>query len=323
MKVSFHRRFGGPEVLEWIERPEPTPGPGQILVRVRATTVSAADWRALTNTFPGGVRLVAGARFGYFTPRHTVLGNDFAGVVTALGPGTTRFDVGDAVVGQTGLRFGTHAEYVLVPEARGLAKKPENLSFEEAASLPFGGVTSLSFLAAAKLAPGAEVLVNGATGAVGSAAVQISKHLGARVTAVCRTEHTELAKTLGADEVVDYTRDDFAKVGRSWEVILDTAGTATYGRVKSVLRPNGRLLLVNGTLADGLRAPWVAMTSDKRIVVAGAAPVEDPMEQLVRLADRGALRPTVGRVLAFAQIADAYREVASGHKLGSTVLSVG
>lgn len=320
MKVSVHDRFGSPEVLTWADRPIPTPKAGEMVVRLRAATVSAADWRALTRSFPPGLALIAGLIFGFRRPRHTVLGTEFAGEITALGEGVRGFALGDAVAGHTALRFGTHAEYIAVPAGPGVIPKPARLSFAEAAALSFGGATVVSFLAAAKLQAGEHILINGATGAVGSAAIQIAKAQGAVVTAVCSSVHAALARSLGADAVIDYATTDFTTMGQRFDIVLDAAGTAGFARSRAVLARGGRLVLINGGLGDALRAPWLALASDKRIITTGAQTGEDPMRSIARLVEAGTFTPLIGARFDFSAITEAYRLVGSGHKRGSVVL---
>src|SRR5512138_1658542 len=266
MRAVVYERYGSPDVLELREVPTPVPGDHEILVRVRAATVSAADWRVRSLEVPAGFGIPARLAMGLFRPRQRILGTELSGDVAAVGKAVTRFRVGDAVFAFPGLKMGCHAEYRRVREDGPVAPKPPNLSYEEAAALCFGGTTALDFLRRAKLAAGEAVLVNGASGSVGTAAVQLAKHLGAEVTGVCSTRNLELVRSLGADHVVDYTREDFTRSGKSYDVIMDNAGTAPFSRVKGSLKEGGRLLLVLASLPAMLQAPWVSRTSGKKVL---------------------------------------------------------
>jgi NADPH:quinone reductase-like Zn-dependent oxidoreductase len=199
--------------------------------------------------------------FGISRPRQPILGTEFAGDVETVGEQVTRFKVGDAVFGFSGGALGCYAEYRCMPADGRIAPKPASLSYDEAAALCFGGSTALSFFRRGKVQRGERVLINGASGAVGVAAVQLAKHLGAHVTGVCSGGNVALVRSLGADEIIDYTQHDFATTGAAYDVIMDTAGTAPYSRIKHCLREGGRLLQVLGGLADLLKAPWISMTS--------------------------------------------------------------
>jgi NADPH:quinone reductase-like Zn-dependent oxidoreductase len=322
MRAVVYRRFGAADVLELTRRPKPVPRPDEVLIRIFATTVTTADWRARSLNVPRGFGPLARLVFGITKPRYPVLGNELAGEVEATGGAVKRFKPGDQVVGYTGVRFGCHAEYRCMPENGALVLKPANLSFEEAAALSFGGVTALLFLRRAKIKQGGQVLVNGASGAVGSAAVQLAKHFGATVTAVCSTPHVERVKALGADEVIDYTREDFTASGKTWDIIVDTAGTARFPRVRRSLNEGGRLLAILGALPDMLSSPWVRLTTSKQII-AGTFPFgAEELQFVARLAASGEFKPLIGKRFSFAQIADAHREVDTGHKLGTVSVSV-
>jgi NADPH:quinone reductase-like Zn-dependent oxidoreductase len=271
VKAIVYDRFGPPDVLELTEIPKATPEDREVLVRVRATTVTAADWRARSLEVPRGFGLAARVVFGFHRPRQRILGMELAGDVEAVGRDVRRFKPGDPVFAFTGFRMGCYVEYRCLPEYGALAPKPGNLSsYEEAAAIWFGGVTALRFLRSAKIRRGQEVLVNGAPGACGTAAVQLAKHFGARVTGVCSTANIELVKSIGADRVIDYTKEDFTHSADHYDIIMDTAGTAPYARSERSLKKGGSLLLVLGSLPDMLRTPWGLLTSDKRIIGGGA-----------------------------------------------------
>ncbi|WP_147372994.1 NAD(P)-dependent alcohol dehydrogenase, partial [Calidithermus terrae] len=242
MKAMVYTRYGSPDVLELKEVPKPVPKAGEVLVRVHATALNAADWRLLTGT-PRLLRLM----FGLFRPKHPVLGADVAGRVEAVGKDVKGFKPGDEVFGDlSGSGLGGLAEYVCAKE-QALALKPPRLAFEEAAAVPMAAVTALQGLRdAGGIRPGQEVLINGASGGVGTFAVQIAKALGARVTAVCSSQKVDLARSLGADHVVDYAKEDFTKSGRSYDLILDVAAYRPFSEYRPALGPQGVYALVGG-----------------------------------------------------------------------------
>jgi NADPH:quinone reductase-like Zn-dependent oxidoreductase len=219
--------------------------------------------------------------------------------------------------------MGCHAEYKCVREDRAVAKKPAALSYEEAAALSFGGTTALDFFRRGRLASGETVLVNGASGSVGSAAVQLAKHFGAEVTGVCGTSNVELVRSLGATRVIDYTKDDFTKNGETWDVIVDTVGTAPFSRSQSSLKDGGRLLLVLGGLGDLLKAPWVSLTSKKKVIAGPASERAEDLRLLAELAEAGKFKPVIDRVYRLEEIVEAHRRVDSGRKRGNVVVTVG
>ena len=321
MKAIVYDRYGGPEVLELRELPKPAPRDNEILVRVRATTVTAGDWRARSLKLPPGFDLMGRPVFGFFGPRQKILGTELSGDVVAVGGSVTKFKVGDAVFAQTGAKYGAYAEYVALREDTAIALKPAGVSYEEAAALSFGGTTALHFFRLAALKPGETVLINGASGGVGVAAVQIAKHLGAHVTAVTSGRNAELVRSLGADRVIDYTREDFRTLGEQWDVVMETVGNVTIENAHHTLRPGGRLLLVVGTLADLFKAGKAKKLGVK--LIAGPAPeLPEDLRTLADLAARGAYRAVIDRTYAFEEMAEAHRYVDTGRKRGSVVVRV-
>jgi len=322
MKAIVYERYGPPEVLELKEVEKPSPENDEVLIKIYATTVTTGDWRARSLEMPAGFGLMGRLFFGISKPRKAILGTELAGEIESVGKDVTKFQVGDQVFAFSGAGMGCHAEYKCMKQDGPVAKKPANLTYEQAAALSFGGTTALDFLRRAKLVRGERVLVNGASGCVGTAAVQIAKHFGAEVTGVCSAANVELVRSLGATRVIDYTSEDFTKNGETYDVIVDTVGTAPFARVQGSLKEGGRLLLVLGTLGDLLRAPWVSLTSTKK-VVAGVAPerVED-LIVLAKLAEAGEFKPVIDRQYPLEQIAEAHRLVDSGRKKGNVVVSV-
>jgi len=323
MKAIVYHRYGPPSVVALAEVPKPVPGDNEVLVRIHATTVTAADWRARSLNLPPGFGLVGRLVFGIFGPRKPILGTELAGVVEAVGGAVTRFKVGDEVFASPGAGFGCHAEYRTVPEAGMIALKPATLSFEEAASLSFGGTIALNFLRdKAGIKRGDKVLVVGASGGVGTAAVQIAKHFGAEVTGVCSTANLELVRSIGADKVIDYTSEDFAKTGETYDIIVDTTGTAPLARCEQSLKQGGRLLVVLGSFAQALGLERPSKESGKKVIAGVAAPRIDDMRLLAVLAETGELRPVIDRSYPLEAAAEAHAYVDTGRKRGSVVLTL-
>lgn len=323
MKAITYRQYGGPEVVTLTDLPKPSPKPNEVLIRIIATTVNSGDWRARSLKMPAGFGLLGRLVFGIAGPRQPILGAELAGIVEATGPKVTRFRVGDEVIAFPGGSFGSHAEFRCMPEDGMVAFKPENLSFEEAASLSFGSITALPFLRdKAKVKRGEKVLIVGASGAVGTAAIQIAKHFGAHVTGVTSTGNIDLVRSLGADEAIDYTRVDFAELGETWDVILDTTATVPYGRCASSLKPGGRLAVVNGTFAQALGLGRPPKASGKRVIGGVAPPSPSDLREISELASRGALKPVIDRTYRLEDAAAAHAYVDTGRKRGSVVLAV-
>ena len=285
MKAILYQQYGPPDVLQMADIAKPIPKPNEILIKTYATTVTSGDWRVRSLTVPAGFGWITRLVFGVSRPRQPILGSELAGVVESVGEAVSRFKVGDAVFAFSDARMGCYAEYKCMPQDGAVACKPPGLSYGEAAALSFGGTTALDFLRRAKLQRGESVLINGASGAVGAAAVQLARHFGAHVTAVCGTANMAWVRALGASQVIDYTQEDFTQNGQTYHVIMDTVGTAPFSRCQASLRDGGRLLLVLAGLADMLHAPWASLTSGKKVI---AGPVSVRAEDLPLLAELAA-----------------------------------
>lgn len=323
MRAMTYRQYGGPDVVRLDDVAKPVPKPGEVLIRIHATTVTTADWRARSLRMPPGFRLLGRLVFGIIRPRQPILGTELAGVVEATGREVTRFRVGDEVIAFTGGRFGCHAEYRTVAEDGMIALKPANLSFEEAASISFGAVNALPFLRdKAGIKQGDHVLVVGASGAVGTAAVQIARHFGAKVTAVTSTPNVSLVTSLGATAVIDYRKVDFATMGETWDIILDTTGTVPFRRCDTSLKPGGRLVAVQGSFGQWLGFGGPSRASGKRVLSGVASATPDDLRYIAGLAERGALVPVIDRIFALEEAAAAHAYVDTGRKHGSVVLRV-
>jgi NADPH:quinone reductase-like Zn-dependent oxidoreductase len=320
MRAAVYHRFGDPQVvgIETLARPEPAAG--ELLIRVHATTVSAADHRARSRDIPAGLVLPSSFVLGFVRPRRPVLGMDAAGVVVAVGPGETRFAPGDEVVAMLGSRFGGHAEYAIVGPADAVAAKPREMSFEAAVALVFGGITARAYLRQADVRPGARVLVNGASGAVGTAVVQLARALGAQVTGVTSGANQQLVASLGAERVIDYQAEDFVAGSERYDVIVDCVGNAPLRRVRDRLASHGSLLLVAADLRSLLSGGHQARREFFRIVTGPGPYRSDDLEHVLALAQVGQVRPVIDRTFPLEQIADAHRHVDTGRKRGSVVV---
>jgi len=322
MRAAVATQYGAPDVLKIQDVEKPTPKVNELLIRIHATTVTSGDWRVRSLNVPTGFGLLSRLLFGMRRPRQPILGTELAGVVEALGADVTRFSVGDDVFAYSDATMGSHAEYIVLPEDGAVAHKPVNLTFEEAAALSFGGTTALYFLRQADIQPDERVLVNGASGSVGTAAVQLAKHFGAHVTGVCSTGNIELVTSLSADRVVDYTKEDVVERGETYDIIVDTAGTLPFARSKAILNDGGRLLLVLGSLPSMLQAPWVALTTNKKVIAGAASGTAKDLELMASLAEGGAFTPVIDRRYPFERIAEAHAYVDQGHKRGNVIINV-
>jgi NADPH:quinone reductase-like Zn-dependent oxidoreductase len=322
MKVAHVGRYGPPEVVEFREVPTPVPAAGQVRIQVLATAVTAGDWRVRSGVMPRGFGPLRGLALGFGGPRKPVLGTDAAGVVDAVGGGVTRFRVGDPVMAFPGGAMGGHAECLLMAADGCVVRKPENLTFEEAAALPFGAMTALDFLRRGAVKAGERVLVNGASGNVGTAAVQLARHLGAHVTAVCSAANAGLVRSLGAAEVIDYALNDFAAGEARYDAIVDTVGNAPYARVKTVLAQGGRLLAVLADLPALLGAPFVGGPKKHRVIAGPATEKAEALSAIADFAAKGVLAPVIEQRFPFERLVDAYRIVDSGRKKGSVVVTL-
>lgn len=323
MKAMTYRQYGGPEVVTLSEVEKPTPKPNEVLIRILATTVTTGDFRARSLNMPAGFRLIGRLVFGIFGPRQRILGTELAGIVEAVGADVINFNPGDEVMAFTGGAYGSHAEYRTTPESGTIALKPANLSFAEAASLSFGSLTALPFLRdKARIKAGDRVLVVGASGAVGTAAVQIARHFGADVTGVTSTSNVRLVVALGAHRVIDYTQTDFATIGETWDIIVDTTGTVPFARCTQSLKPGGRLVAIQGSFAQTLGIGSPSKASGKK-VIAGFVPARpEDLRYIARLASNGELKPVIDRVYQLEDAAEAHAYVDTGRKRGSVVLTV-
>lgn len=322
MRAAVYHRFGGPEVVQVEEWPKPVPKAGEVLIRVHATTVSMADYRMRSRDLPKGLGFLAPLVLGIFSPRNKVLGMDLAGTVEAVGAAVTRFRPGDEVIAMPGPEFAAHAEYKTMPGTGAVALKPTNMSFEEAVTLVFGGQPALAHLQRANTKPGDEVLINGASSAVGTAAIQIAKFMGATVTGVTSGRNAELVRSLGADHVVDYETTDFAATGKQYDAVMDCVGNASFERVDRAIRPGGALLLVVADLKAMLGAGRNSRRSGKLVTAKEVTPRAEDLAFLVRMAEAGRFQPVIDRRYTLDEIVEAHRYLDTGRKRGNLVVTL-
>ncbi len=317
MKAIICTAYGGPEVLKLQEIEKPVAKNNDVIIKVRATSISSGDAR-MRRADPFVIRLI----FGFTKPRKKVLGVVLAGEVDSIGKDVTKFKVGDAVFGTTGMRFGAHAEYASVAEDGVLALKPNNLSFEEAASIPFGGTASNHFLRLANIKKGQQVLIYGASGALGSSAIQLAQQYGAEVTGVCGTGNMKMVKDLGADYVIDYTQNDFTKNGIQYDVIYDTVGKVAFPSSLNALKKGGIMLLASATMGLMLRAAFTSLFGNKKIVSGVIKETAEDMEYFKKLVDAGQLKPVIDKIYPLSQFAEASAHVDGGHKKGEIIIQM-
>ncbi len=321
MKIATYNTYGPPEVVRIEEVAKPVPANNEVLIKIYASTISAGDWRARSLEMPAGFGMLGRLVFGVFGPRNKILGTELSGVIEAVGSDVTQFAVGDAVIAYT--ENGCHAEYRTVPEDGGIVPKPESLSFEQGAALSFGGVTALDFLQEyGEISTGETVLVNGASGSVGSACVQLAKHFGAIVTGVSSKKNHDLLGALGADFVIDYAQEDFTSGHKVYDIVVDCVGNAPWDQSKRVLSKTGRLLLVAGSLSDMLRASFVSKKHGEKLVSGVSMGNRDKLVALMKIVEAGAFMPVIDRVYPLQDIVDAHAYVDSGRKCGNVVISM-
>ena len=330
MKAITYTQYGSPDVLKLSEVTKPTPKDTDILIRIRATTVNfgelmARNFKNITPSefnMPSFLWLPARFAIGLNKPTNPILGSEFAGEVEAVGSTATRFKKGDQVFGYRGSSFGANAEYLCMPANGMVALKPANLSYEQAATVPYGAITALSVLRKVNIQPGQKVLINGASGAIGSHAVMLAKYFGAEVTGVCSTPRMEFVKALGADKVIDYTKEDFTQNGEIYDVILDVLGRSSFDRCRKSLTPNGRYLLASFKTKQLFQMLWTSRSGGQKVICALSGENVADLEFIKGLAEAGKITAVIDKSFPLEKTAEAHRYVEAGHKRGNVVITV-
>jgi NADPH:quinone reductase-like Zn-dependent oxidoreductase len=326
MKAIVTTKYGPPEVLELQEVEKPTPKDNEILIKIFATTVTAGDCEMRSLNLPLGYQLMLRMGFGFRRPRNKIPGTELAGEIEAVGVDVTQFKLGDQVFGSAGTSFGTNAEYICLPEKPaemegGVAIKPANMTYEEVATVPFGGRDSLHFLRLGNIQNGQKILINGAGGSIGTFAVQLAKHYGAEVTAVDSTGKLDMLRSLGADHVIDYTQEDFTKSGEIYDVIFDVIGKISFSRSKGSIKENGTYLLAN-PVSQMVQGLWTRMRSNRKVIMQTSRGSMKDLIFLRGLVEVGKLKTVIDRTYPLEQIVEAHRYVEAGGKLGNVVITV-
>jgi len=319
MKAIIYEKYGPPDVLELKEMPTPVPKDNEILVKIHTTTVNRTDC-GLRKADPFIARFFT----GLLRPKNKILGSEFAGVVESTGKNVKEFKEGDRVFGHSGAKFSTHAEYICLTEEDPVVLKPYNMTYEEAASVCDGAILAWTYLRRANILKGQNVLVNGASGSIGTTGVQLAKYCGADVTAVCSTGNVELVKDLGADRVIDYTKEDFTRDDRSYEVVFDAVGKSSFSRCKKILKPGG--IYLSTELGFMAQNPFLnlltSMIGSKRVIFPLPKYTKEDVLFLKDLIEEGSLKAVIDRQYSLKQIIEAHRYVETGHKKGNVVITL-
>ncbi len=323
MKAIVYTKYGPPDVLQLKEVERPTPKDNEVLIRVYAATVIAGDCELRSFTFPIWVWLPLRIYIGLIRPtRVNILGQELAGEVETVGKDVQLFSKGDQVFAATEIGCGAYAEYKCLPEEKTLAIKPANMTYEEAAAVPTGGLNALHYLRKGNIQSGEKVLINGASGNIGTFAVQLAKYFGAEVTGVDSTGKLDMLRSIGADQVIDYTQEDFTKSGETYDVIFDVVGKSSFSRSVRSLKQNGRYLLANPRLLQMARGLWASMISSKKVIFEFASYKSEDLIFLKELIEAGKIKSVIDRRYPLEQIAEAHRYVDKGHKKGNVVITV-
>jgi NADPH:quinone reductase-like Zn-dependent oxidoreductase len=324
MKAILHTKYGPPDELQFKEVEKPVPKANEVLIKIHATTVTTSDCNIRNLTFvPKLFFLPMRMQFGFTKPKNNILGLDLAGNVEAVGADVTRFKNGDQIFGTTEPAFGAHAEYICLPEDGVLTNKPANMTYEEAATIPVIGNTALYFIRdLGNIEAGDKVLIIGASGGIGTFAVQLAKYYGADVTGVCSTANVEMVKSLGADQVIDYTKEDFTQTGQTYDVVFDTVAKSSFSRCKSSLKKNGIYLVTIPKLAVLLQILWTSIIGSKKVKMGGAPAIIENLLFLKELIEAGKLKTVIDKRYPLDQTAEAFRYVEKGHKKGNVVITV-
>jgi NADPH:quinone reductase-like Zn-dependent oxidoreductase len=324
MKAIVHTKYGPPDELQLKEMQKPVPKDNEVLIKIRATTVTTSDCNVRNFTFvPKSFLFFARLMLGFKKPRINILGIDLAGEIEAVGQDVKLFKQGDQVFGSIGTKMGTHAEYACLPEDGALALKPANMTWEEATSVSLAGNTALFFIRdLAKIQAGQKILIHGASGAIGTYAVQLAKYYGAEVTGVCSTTNAEMVKSLGAEKVIDYTIEDFTKSDERYDFVFDVVGKTTFSQCKGILKPKGIYLENMMEVKDFLKVLWTSIVGGKKIKGGVSTERAENLKFYIELIESGKLRPVIDRIFPLEKTAEAFRYVEQGHKKGNVIITV-
>ena len=331
MKAITYTKYGSPDVLQLREIAKPEPKDNEILIRIRATRVNYGDMlaRRFGNVtlkefnMPGILLIPVRLELGIRKPKKFILGSEFSGVIEAAGKEVKRFKAGDAVFGYRGSSFGAYAEYLCMPESGLVTHKPANMSFEEATLIPYGALTALSHFKKVNIHPGQKVLVNGASGGIGSAGVQLAKYFSAEVTGVCGTPRLGFVKALGADKVIDYTREDFTKNGEAYDLIYDILGKSSFETCQSSLTPTGIILYASFKARHLLQMMKTSKSTGRKVICALSSENLEDLNFIKELVEAGKFRTVIDKRFSLEEIAEAHRYYESGNNTGNVVISVG
>jgi NADPH:quinone reductase-like Zn-dependent oxidoreductase len=330
MKAVVYTRYGPPDVLQLKEVAKPAPKDNEILIRVYATPINFGD--TITRNFkaisPRKFHmsflfwLIGKLYFGFRKPKITILGSEFAGEIEAVGKNVKLFREGGQVFGYRGPRMGAYAEYLRMPENGVVALKPVNITYEEAAAIPYGAIMALNLLRKLNIQSGQKVLINGASGGIGSFTLQLAKYFGAEVTGVCGTPRLELVKSLGADKVIDYNKEDFTQSGETYDLIFDILGKSSFSRCKSSLKQNGRYILVSFKMKQLVQMLWTSMIGSKKVICVLSNEKAEDLRFIKELIEAGKIKAIIDRCFPLEQTAEAHRYVDKGHKKGNVVITI-
>lgn len=322
MKAMIWTRYGPPEVLTLADVEKPAHGDNELLVKIHAATVTAGDCEMRRFDLPGWIWLPVRIYMGIFKPRIRILGQELAGEVVSVGKNVEAFRKGDPIFVETGMSLGGYAEYICLSDKKVMARKPENMTYEEAATIPTGGINALHFVRKAAIGAGEKLLINGAGGSIGTYALQIAKSLGAEVTCVDHAAKLDMLLEIGADHVIDFTKEDFTRKGETYDAIIDIVGTSPFSRTIRSLSKTGRYILGNPRLPGMIRGKWISMTSRRKVISELASASRKDFDHLSELIESGKIKSVIDRRYPLEQLVEAHHYVEKGYKKGNVIINI-